>query len=749
MRTLMVALVLAAGVTLFSVFVGTSDLENSLKISYSVAIAQDQKGFLGGPEKVGTFTKLGVPLYDALSGTGHRLPFVGSWAQSPDWPLRLLFNANFYIHLRIFLVSFIAYYSLFYSLKTWKRVNFTQLVLCGILSSGSAGLYLHWNEWTDNYLATMATVSLVMVLLRRENYVRINQGFFGESSVVFVCALSFGVLTSSHISLAVIGGGYLLFLLLGNCLISQNYRISVVRTWRDQKLQLFLVLSGGLLVLSVNLLDLWSSTGSEVFSDSKYEDLLGTYGDGWLTGISRGLVPTAIESSIALLLTMFLLPLVFLLTKILPNSTIQDQLAEAFPRAEFGGFMVMLIAIRLLRKGRMKPAVRRLASGVCLANAASTVLVLAATYDFLLPRQIVPSGGFLLFPVMLVSSVFLTVVLNEEPGVIGAWVKLILRVNLFAVLIWTLFLFGFGRKSDQLLPAITETSSVYLNHSDYWELSRVLNSGARSIAIGSPLSFTNNGNSLISLPMSGKSLIAPAMPKTRNLMHLVEHVPLDAAVGVWNPGDLSYEEVDKILDFLEVGFVIVSQNDPFAAKLTSDVFPSIDEIQELRLADVNYLVGRRNFFTTVVIDKQEVPNVVCPILSRMCAVTSHSIQANSTSEPHLTVCEKSCLWTYRIDFESGARNVLIPVTFDEALRVTNSKGADIPTSNFGGFLLLDLTENVSGSELTISVKLDTLMWLRVVSSYWTAATISALGVWMFTRKLRFSGCSTLHQSNMA
>lgn len=112
------ALLLATGVTAFSLFVGTSDIENSLKISYSIGISESGKDLTGGPREVGTFSKFGVPLYDGLSGTGHRLPFVASWAQSPDWPLRFFTSSITYLHIRLFLISFVAYCSIFYALAT-------------------------------------------------------------------------------------------------------------------------------------------------------------------------------------------------------------------------------------------------------------------------------------------------------------------------------------------------------------------------------------------------------------------------------------------------------------------------------------------------------------------------------------------------------------------------------------------------------------------------------------------------------
>lgn len=616
-------------------------------------------------------------------------------------------------------------------------MTFTRLAFWGFLSSSSAGLYLHHNEWVDNYLATMTTIALMMVLFRKTHFSHEGQGLIGEPSTVFLCALSLGILASSHISLALIGMLHLAFVLLGNCLVSNNYRRTVVFTYRNHKLRAFLMFSGSFLVLLTSSLDLWKSTGRELFSDTKYVDLLGTYGDGWLTGVSEGHVPPIVESTVALLVTVSLLPLIILLAKVLPNSVIQDQLAEAFPRAEFGGFMVLIIAVYLSRRGRMSPANRELVCGICLGMTTSAALVLAGTYDFVVPRQIVPSGGFLLFPFLIVSSVFLTIILYEANPANGIWVRRGLRINFFTVLVWTLLQVGFGRNSDQLLPIVAQQKSWYLNNSSYQEIARILEAPGRSIALGSPQFFANNAANLIALPMTGKPLIAPSAPKTRSLRHLVSHNSLDSAVGVWNPDSISFEELDSILDFLEVQYVITAQNDPIIGLYTLDESSSDRQLVDsnLKLQDSNYLVWRRNRFTNSQINETLNSTDTCPVLSGSCLITSRLLQIDPSTEPRLKTCETSCLWTYRSTTASISPKILIPVTYDGVLRVSSSEGVSLPTSNFGGFLSVDLLGNKQ-ENLTISVSPDFVMWLRVFSSYWNLALVSLLGIIVCVRKTR-------------
>ena len=89
---MLVALTLSAAISIYLRVFGTYDIEDSLNASFSIAAGRSG-GFANlGAREFGTFSYLGVPLFDALQGIGGRLPYQSSWAQSPEWPLRYIFS---------------------------------------------------------------------------------------------------------------------------------------------------------------------------------------------------------------------------------------------------------------------------------------------------------------------------------------------------------------------------------------------------------------------------------------------------------------------------------------------------------------------------------------------------------------------------------------------------------------------------------------------------------------------------------
>ena len=119
-KNLLVALTLSAAISIYLRVFGTYDIEDSLNASFSIAAGRSG-GFANlGAREFGTFSYLGVPLFDALQGIGGRLPYQSSWAQSPEWPLRYIFSDFSFVLTRVFIASLVMFLSAFRTLSSWK-----------------------------------------------------------------------------------------------------------------------------------------------------------------------------------------------------------------------------------------------------------------------------------------------------------------------------------------------------------------------------------------------------------------------------------------------------------------------------------------------------------------------------------------------------------------------------------------------------------------------------------------------------
>jgi hypothetical protein len=67
---------------------GTDDFEESRIVGWSAGLRHEWFLNERGARAIGTGTFFGVPIYDALQGTGNQLPYQASWAQLPFWFLR-------------------------------------------------------------------------------------------------------------------------------------------------------------------------------------------------------------------------------------------------------------------------------------------------------------------------------------------------------------------------------------------------------------------------------------------------------------------------------------------------------------------------------------------------------------------------------------------------------------------------------------------------------------------------------------
>ena len=118
-KAFVVALLVGVVLVAYSLFFGTADIEGSANTVYSAGADYASEQVLSGAREIGTYSVLGVPVYDTLQGTGDRLPHQASWAQSVTWPLRFIFSWEYYSLLRTLLLSVAGLFLCLRTLQSW------------------------------------------------------------------------------------------------------------------------------------------------------------------------------------------------------------------------------------------------------------------------------------------------------------------------------------------------------------------------------------------------------------------------------------------------------------------------------------------------------------------------------------------------------------------------------------------------------------------------------------------------------
>jgi len=151
---------------MYAAIFGTADIEESANSSYS--IGADYSLTMDNDRGAGIQTVLGVPVYDTLQGTGDRLPYQASWAQSVSWWSRLLVGWEHQAILRSLLFAIPGLWLCLATLQSWlPRVRWSSLVVFGLLCSSSFGLHLRQNEWSDHYVQTIGVCAVSMFFMHR------------------------------------------------------------------------------------------------------------------------------------------------------------------------------------------------------------------------------------------------------------------------------------------------------------------------------------------------------------------------------------------------------------------------------------------------------------------------------------------------------------------------------------------------------------------------------------------------------
>jgi hypothetical protein len=737
-RALLVAIAVGMLVTLYGARFGTADIEESANSAFSAGA--DYSAHFSDDREIGTHTIFGVPTYDTLQGTGDRLPYQASWGQSVTWWLRWLVSWEHYTALRTLVFAVPALWLCLMTLQSWVvRLSNLNLILFGILSSSSYGLFLRQNEWSDHYVATVGTVAVSMFLMHRRFHDSASSASEGPQVFsVFCLAISLNGVFTGHpgffpITIAVWAA------LIGSFATSQTFRTRL-RAWiSTSRLPLGLLLVATLSTFAAVLLDLLGELEGQPFGSSRLERTQGLFSEYAFAGVyglsDGGMLPAFMKSAVASVLGTTLMPMFMLLDGVLPQFARSSDFRE-MPRVEFSGSLVVLAVVfgwHALSHSRVRPLVLRLV----VAQAIIWLFVVGSALD-VLPAVFAASGAWMTLAIVLVFNVFLAwLVLASFPKIhrVPRWLAL---VNLSLVGLWCLYQFGFTSFGSVLqLPTRHEAwfrSAETLERSEWY--SERQSAPGRIMMVETP-----NFYDFLPFVALGQPVVATADPKMRASNQLQGSYAFNYSVNPPTFEDLDSEQVELVLDFLQVRTLLVgrplfsnqatqSRRPQVIDRLGSALTPTV----RLQLSRAIFDVYVRKGFSAFVLDRATISDIAaCPILQRNCPVIAGSHARARSVVPRLTLCEETCLWRFESpDLDSGDALVL-PVTYDKTLIVRDAAGTRLITANAGGFLATYGDGNLPSTTLMIDFQPDLRMMSRVIASYVNLVSMFVLAGMMLYR----------------
>lgn len=698
---LLISLLLVMYVAIF----GTSDEEEMLTTSFSSGL-QSTGGIITKGRSIGTATLAGVPIYDALQGTGSRLPYQASWGQSLEWPLRFVLGWEPYVLFRVFLITSVFLFISLRSLRSWRpAMGGATLVGISTILVMPSFLYLRQNEWSDQWVQTASISGIAMFLVHRSMFDSLEEAESTRSCTeILAMAVCTAMFVSGHPGLFVCGLLVLLPVFLG-LLMTSGRRQLLLNFMRKRIWELGLILVPVFMLVTVIVFDLAAEAGgSPNWTVARRAATQGLYSGEAFVGVTRGLLPTSVERLISVFVSVCVLPLVVLVNQfgLLPNSTEISRLAASMPRGEFAAFGTVLASTHLLLKRRLVSRVERNLAVVVVISLMFVLTIFWMMAEDWLPIALTPSGAFLAFPMLLPLSTLLGVVVWNRRSTFS---NILILLSFFQVGLYGLFLSDVMPLSS-LRPRFP-TQDVWINPSgdESREIARLLGGGER-------VAMSNRHGLLLGL---GVSVVAPATPKIRANAQLVDRTPTE---WVWNPLDTSQLSNDALLDFLEVRHVLIPMADSDAEQIitlgkTAENF----SLNRLSLRGREYLVRTRTDFSSTIIRAQQQFGNVCPVLEQPCPVVFETLRRAPRAEPRLTTCHNPCLWRYESGVLAAQETLVIPVTYSAALVVRNSGGVRLATVNAAGFLGVTSEMGSTVGTLEITIDPDERMLARVVSSY--------------------------------
>jgi len=453
---------------------------------------------------------------------------------------------------------------------------------------------------------------------------------------------------------------------------------------------------------------------------SRTPGLFSEFAFGGLYGLSDGgSLPEAVRRVASVVLATTVIPFFVMLDGILPQFLRASDFRE-LPRVEFSGALIVIAVALGMRQIRVSP-IRNLLSRLMIWQSLVWLTVVVSVLDRL-PTVLASSGAWMTLAVVLIINLFITfVLLDALPH--GRWLtRSISLTNLVLIGYWCLIQFGFAT-FDSPLRVPAQFSSRFaaadvLSVSDWYRASSL---ELDRVVISSTPSFYD----FMGFVTDGFPVVAPADPKMRASDQLQSNFAFNFSINAPRFETLSSGEIDRILDFLQVRYVLVGEptrsDAPQAATLSEGLQSVLGELgrpESLALPQATYDVYSRSGFSAFVLPSTVATSTsVCPVLFEVCPVVVDTTRLDSSPIARLQKCQRDCLWTFRTPAVGGANRLVIPVTYDDVLNVHDASGTRLDTSNMGGFLAVAGPNGIGEGELTVTLEPDIRMLSRVFVSY--------------------------------
>jgi hypothetical protein len=733
-RAVFATFAVAATLVLFAFVFGSADVEESANASYSAGA--NHATMVGMGRDSGTHSVLGVPAFDTLQGTGDRLPYQASWGQSITWPLRFIVDWQWYHLWRSLFFAIPSLWLCLRTLQSWRpSASWLSMTLFGLLISASFGLYLRQNEWSDHYVQTMGVCALSMFLMHRQFH-DLEENHVSEPHVLSVICLAIslnGVVTGHPgfwpIAIAV-------WAALGVCFVTSKVFLSQISAWlRMHRVALSVILISTLVTFVAIFQDLISELEGQPFSAGRLERSQGLFSEfafAGLYGLSPGgSLPSTAKSFIASLLGTTVMPVFILLDGWLPQFLRVSDFRE-MPRVEFSGALV-IVAVVLGWRRIGKVPLRSLTTRILAAQLLIWLFVVASAAD-LVPSAVATSGAWMTLAVVLAFNVFLAWLLLDSSWRQSLATRLVARANILLIGAWCMLQFGFLSLGSGF--QIPERYSSWFNDANRVAQSQTLkdthDTSARLLIVRSP-SFYD----FLPFVATGQPVVAPADPKMRASSQLQSSFGLNYSINIPLFTDLEDAQVDRTLNFLQVRRVLVaSLSTSELPDVVTRLGSTLSLTGHLDLTRTSYRVFERNRFSAFTIDQRSLRDAdTCPLLQQDCPILASSRISDATSRHPLTTCARKCLWRFESPEVTSGEALLLPVTFDEALKVRDEAGIHLKTSDAGGFLAVHGEREMPATTLTIELDPDFRMIARVIASYVNLLMVLFLAAFMVYPKI--------------
>jgi len=715
---LLVAFIL--GCCLF--FFGSGDVEESANSAYSIGANSAVVSGTNGAS--GIHTSFGVPVFDTVQGTGDRLPYQASWAQSVTWVFRFLIPLESYGLIRSLIFVLPSLFLILSTLQSWLPfLRLSHAVIFGILANSSFALFLRQNEWSDHYVQVAGITAVSFYFLRRE-----FQGndlmadlFSSRGTTLCLFVSTNGVLTG-HPGLWP-AALFIWCSLLATLSWRSGFRSSALVWMRSQPKLIMMSVGASVVTIIVVVWDLVSEMNAESWGigrRSRTQGLFSDYALGGLYGISDGgLLPEALRRVVASIIATVAMPAFILLDSLLPQLLRASDFRE-LARVEFSGAAILLLAAFVWKSLQPSP-LRTLLLQVAVCQGLIWISVIASVLD-VLPTMLASSGAWMTLTVVLTFNLFLSYLLIHHISRKRVIARGFAVTNVLLISYWCLIQFGFASFGSVLqVPRSYEsrfTSIEMLSESEWSKKS--LESHDRVLLISTP-SFYD----FLHFVSLGYPVVAPADPKMRSSEQLQSTFSFNYSINPPRFQGLSSDEIARTLDFLQIRFVLLGEptelDAPRTPAVTADVQSVLDNLHpsaRVTLPKVSYSIFERERFSSFVIENTDSnTGTVCPVLYVACSVVMDTEIIGDSPESHLRLCREGCLWTFRTPAVGGANRLVIPVTYDDVLNVHDASGTPLDTSNIGGFLGGAGPNGIDEGELTVTLVPDIRMLSRVFVSY--------------------------------